>query len=206
MIGKVLSPTRTLNSDETAKVLSTCYAFRSLWTEFRSNRKGEEVTFQYEGLQCEKNQSGVQIEVNQELKTTLVHLLDSAPLIFDSPEILDYVREVETHLHGRLSPLCQKLMKGEPASNIIDGPSGQKWEYSFRTEGAREIYEIAIARYDATTGSYVHRDQEIYEVLVRPSKAKQQRYLGMVMRSERRRTCLDGISIAEFMQEFKIPD
>lgn len=193
---------RALNSQERSLLLETCYAFRSKWIEFRQNFRGETFRFDYQGQSCERDDRGQQRTYDQIIETSLVHLLDSAPIVFDSPELLDYVRNMETHLHGRLSGLCQKAMRGETVTNQANLTGQEVAQYRLSRDGEFTIYEVGVAQRSGEGAGRYHT-YETYRVLTRP-KSEQRSYLGVVKEIDRHVRCADELD-ASFYQRMILP-
>lgn len=184
LLGQTLVGERALRNDERALLLDMCYGLRSAWTEFRHNQRGKKFRFDFEQETCQKSEK----PVREVLELELVHMLDSAPMIYDGPYTLPYFQEMETHLHGRLAPLCQRALKGESISTRRV-ENNQIVDIRLREDGEFAFYDVVYADSESEEVTQV----EIFKIYLKPQEGAANQFLkGSVVEMERWRSCGEG--------------
>jgi hypothetical protein len=202
LVGLEVGTERTLSSDERSLLLEVCYAFRSKWTEFRQNYRNEVFRFNFQAETCEFDSEDVQVSYDQVLTTRLIHFLDRTPMFFDSSDRIGYLSDMETHLHGRLAPLCERAMRGESVKNKMVIDEGKEVRYfSFDRSFNTVYYSVGLAKKD----SELFYGSEVFEVLINPQKKGHEPFTGIVIRSTRHYKCENSNNHSRYYQEFIFP-
>lgn len=197
---------RILDPIERNIALRLCESYRSKWIEFRLSKLNDTFSYDYEAKLCD----GDVKEVNP-FETSLKKSSEQndSPLLFDSDQFIDYVQNMETHMHGDLSLICDPLMKkGEtPQKSYV--VNNQTKQFSFKEVDSQQDFYVVYTtqRQELEEGD---RDvivaQESYKVLTRPNSADSD-FKGLVTLSERIKPCSDDSpqELATFTQKSLLP-
>ncbi|MCP4913313.1 MAG: hypothetical protein GY909_09345 [Oligoflexia bacterium] len=185
-----------LSDSELAVALRICYAYRSKKTEFRANKINSAFAFDVKYRAC----GDTLFRPTERLDTTLKQVFESSPMIYDVSTDLRYLNEVQTHMDGHLSEICDQVIKGETPLNVEEISLSEVKQFSFSST-LGDSYQISFAKRASTNVSdYDVYKIERYKVLTNSSVSGD--LLGLVSEFERYEECSGSSEPQTLIQEF----
>lgn len=185
-----------LSDSELAVALRICYAFRSKKTEFRANKINSAFSFEVKYRAC----GDTLFRPTEVIDTTLKQVFESSPMIYDASSELRYLKEVQTHMDGHLSEICDQVIKGETPLNVEETSLSEIRQFQF-TSTLGDGYQINYAKRASTNVSdYDVYKIEKYKVLTNSSVSGD--LLGLVSEFERFEECSGSNDPQTLIQEY----